>query len=91
MLAHVGSMLAHVGPSGLQDGPTWLQVGPSWPQDAIMLAQVGLKMPKMAFNSQLGLMLGQKLLILERPGSAKYQKKTLVLYIRLHLALFCFS
>ena len=42
MLAHVGSMLAHVGSSGLQDGSTWLQVDPSWPQDAIMLAQVGL-------------------------------------------------
>ena len=50
MLAHVGSMLAHVGPSGLQDGPIWLQVGPSWPHDAIMLAQVGLEMPKMASN-----------------------------------------
>ena len=72
MLAHVGSMLAHVGPSGLQDGPTWVQVGPSWPQEAIMLAQVGLKMPKITFNSQLGSIFDQKLLILERPGSAKY-------------------
>ena len=69
---HVGSMLAYVGPSGLQDGPTWLQVGPSWPQDAIMLAQVGLKMPKMAFNSQLGSIFDQTLLILERLGSSKY-------------------
>ena len=72
MLAHVGSMLAHVGPSGLQDGPTWLHVGPSWPQDAIMLAQVGLKMPKMASNGQLGSIFDQKLLILERPGPSKY-------------------
>ena len=34
-----------------QVGSSWLmlaQVGPSWPQDASMLAQVGLKMPKMA-------------------------------------------
>ena len=61
MLAHVGSMLAHVGPSGLQDGPTWLHVGPSWPQDAIMLAQVGLKMPKTAFNSQIGSFFYQKI------------------------------
>ena len=32
-------------------GSSWVmlaQVGPSWPQDASMLAQVGLKMPKMA-------------------------------------------
>ena len=32
-------------------GSSWFmlaQVGPSWPQDASMLAQVGLKMPKMA-------------------------------------------
>ena len=72
MLAHVGSMLAHVGSSGLQDDPTWLQVGPSWPQDAIMLAQVGLKMPKMAFNSQIGSIFDQTLFILERPGSVKY-------------------
>ena len=26
----------------------WLQVGPSWPQDAFMLAHIGIKMPKMA-------------------------------------------
>ena len=34
-----------------QVGSSWLmlaQVGPSWPQDASMLAQVGLKMAKMA-------------------------------------------
>ena len=74
MLAHVGSMLAYVGPSGLQYGSTWLQVGPSWLQDAIMLAQVGLKMPKMASNSQLGSMFDQTLLILIHPGSSKYKK-----------------
>ena len=62
MLAHVSSMLAHVGPSGLQDGPTWLQVGPSWPQDAIMLAQVGLKMSQMASNSEFCSNVDQKMI-----------------------------
>ena len=29
-------------------GSSWLKVGPSWPQDMVVLAQVGLKIPKMA-------------------------------------------
>ena len=47
MLAHVGIMLAHVGLMLGQVGSCWLKLAPSWPQDAFMLAQVGLKMPKM--------------------------------------------
>ena len=48
MLAHVGIILAHAGFMLGQVGSCWLKLAPSWPQDAFMLAQVGLKMPKMA-------------------------------------------
>ena len=48
---YVGFMLALCWLMLDQVGSSWLmlaQVGPSWPQDASMLALVGLKMPKMA-------------------------------------------
>ena len=51
MLAFCWLMLALCWLMFEQVGSSWLmlaQVGPSWPQDASMLAQVGLKMPKMA-------------------------------------------
>ena len=44
MLAYAGFMLAYVGSSWVK----LAHVGSSWPQDASMLVQVGLKMPKMA-------------------------------------------
>ena len=77
MLAHVGSMLD--------------QVASKMAQDAIMLAQVGLKMANMASNSKFWSIFDQKLVILEHPGPSKSLKKAVVLKVRLHFALFCFS
>ena len=51
MLVYVGLMLAYAGFMLAYVGSSWVKlahVGSSWPQDASMLAQVGLKMPKMA-------------------------------------------
>ena len=81
MLAHVGSMLAHVGPSGLQDDPTWLQAGPSWPQDAIMLAKVGLKISKMVSNSQLGSIFLPELAYSGTPQTINIFKQTTMCFI----------
>ena len=51
----------------------FVEVGPSGPQDASMLAQAGLKMPKIAFQGfhnikgQMSSILEQKVFFLEHP------------------------
>ena len=72
---HVGSMLA----------PCWLMLAPCWfmldqmpskiAEDAILLAQVGLKMTNMVSNSNFWSIFDQTLVILTHPGPQKYQNK----------------
>ena len=50
MLVYVGIMLAHAGFMLGQVGSCWLKLAPSWPQDAFMLAHVGLKISKIEFT-----------------------------------------
>ena len=80
MLAHVGSMLAHVGPSGLQDGSRCHYVDSGWPQDG----QHGLQ-------EQILINFWSTIAHFGTPWTLKILKKALVLKVRLHFALFCFS
>ena len=77
---HVGSMLA----------PCWLmldQVASKMAQDAIMLIQVGLKMANMASKSKFWSIFAH----VGTPWTFNILRKALVLKVRLHFALFCFS